>query len=224
MDTGTRNRLRTLVEGGSDLLQAAGDPTTPPEELYRIWQVTSIPQAIRALARNPNTPPYLLGKIAYDYPEVVLRNPVLPLVLLEDPSLGLLFTTRSDEAGRLRLAQAALRLRSRLFRAILGARERVLTFRHATERIGPYFPERLTEYSSGLVMLEGDPVVSGGDALTQGYPYIQASVRVQATRADPDYPKFAAFLREAGWTQGSNKDVWTKISDQGDFPFSTYTG
>lgn len=67
-------------------LQAALDPATAPEQLRRL---ASSPQSEvrRAVAANPNTPEEVLGRLLVHFPEEVLGNPVLDLLLVVNPNL-----------------------------------------------------------------------------------------------------------------------------------------
>jgi hypothetical protein len=83
----------------SVLLARARDHTTPGAELAQIANALLASRraraddppdrraALAAVASNPNTPPGLLLSLADDHPEEVSANPVLPLLLLEDPAL-----------------------------------------------------------------------------------------------------------------------------------------
>ncbi len=68
----------------------AADPSTPPERLEELFDGWDFRRALRrelraAIARNPNAPPSLLRQAFEQFPEALLENPVLPLLLLEDP-------------------------------------------------------------------------------------------------------------------------------------------
>ena len=65
-------------------MQEAEDPRTLPGRLREIadWGARDLPLAVAA---HPNAPPDLLRRLVVWHPEAVLRNPALPLVLLEDP-------------------------------------------------------------------------------------------------------------------------------------------
>lgn len=66
------------------LLQEALDENTPAERLSELAK--SIHYKVRkAVAQNPNTPPYLLQKLFLHFPVQVLNNSVLDLLLLEIP-------------------------------------------------------------------------------------------------------------------------------------------
>lgn len=65
-------------------VREAKDPNTPKERLATLSQ--SDDADIRAaLTENPSTPLPLLFELAILYPAQFLRNPLLPLLLLEDP-------------------------------------------------------------------------------------------------------------------------------------------
>jgi hypothetical protein len=77
----------------------AANPETEPALLESLWN--EIPQGgvsrltgnareaffaiLDALAANPNTPPYILKKIAGKHPDAFALNPILPLLPLEEP-------------------------------------------------------------------------------------------------------------------------------------------
>src|SRR5262249_48757960 len=68
------------------LQQEASNVTTAPERLQELassWPGYLVRQQIAA---NPNTPARLLAVLGAGYPEAVLANPVLPLLLLVQPS------------------------------------------------------------------------------------------------------------------------------------------
>jgi hypothetical protein len=81
--------------GHASLRQEAADPAAPPARLREIHREQgcfrgrdvsrSQQRVLDALARNPNTPPEVLRELAGTFPDAFLRNPVLPLLLLEDP-------------------------------------------------------------------------------------------------------------------------------------------
>ena len=65
-------------------LQQAEDPTTSPERLQEL--ATSPDPAIRqAVAANPNTPLETLWQLAREFPHQFWENPILPLLVLEQP-------------------------------------------------------------------------------------------------------------------------------------------
>ncbi len=68
-------------------LEEATDPGTSPQRLSELarWRGA----VARAVAANPNAPPRILAWLAGRYLEDVLANPVLPLLLLEDPGFVL---------------------------------------------------------------------------------------------------------------------------------------
>jgi len=68
-------------------LLAVTDPSTPPHLLAQILDTyRNDTQIEQALASNPNTQIADLSTLILSYPEAVLRNPVLPLISLEDPA------------------------------------------------------------------------------------------------------------------------------------------
>jgi hypothetical protein len=67
-------------------LQEAKDPNTPISRLLALWREQN-PQILRALAQNPGTPVDKLLILAQRYPAEFLENPVLPLLLLENPNV-----------------------------------------------------------------------------------------------------------------------------------------
>lgn len=64
----------------------AVDPTLPPQRLLYLHRYVA--EIDDLIAGNPNVPLSLLWKLALDYPEAVLANPILPLLFLEDPNLA----------------------------------------------------------------------------------------------------------------------------------------
>ncbi|BAZ41816.1 leucine rich repeat variant [Calothrix sp. NIES-4101] len=67
------------------LLEEALDENTPTERLREIVRKGN--KTIRnAVARNPNTPPDILIECFYEFPNHVLNNPALELILLENPN------------------------------------------------------------------------------------------------------------------------------------------
>lgn len=75
----------TSMESERTLLQEAEDPRTLPRRLHEVVNLSRGDEVRPAVAVHPNAPPALLGMLARWHPEAVLRNPALPLVLLEDP-------------------------------------------------------------------------------------------------------------------------------------------
>jgi len=71
----------------AERLRLAQDPATPPRQLAELAQGANSRTIKQALARNPNTPPADLLRLAGRYWADFLENPVLPLLLLEDPGL-----------------------------------------------------------------------------------------------------------------------------------------
>lgn len=81
-------RLEFVIHGacvGMTLRAEAENPETPPE---RLRELVKRGQG-RFVAGNPNTPPKLLLKLAAHHFESFAANPVLPLLLLEDPGFCL---------------------------------------------------------------------------------------------------------------------------------------
>jgi len=68
-------------------LLLAQDPATPPRQLQELGQGVNSRAIKEAVVRNPNSPPALLLRLAGRYWQPFLENPVLPLLLLEDPGL-----------------------------------------------------------------------------------------------------------------------------------------
>ncbi|MCL6526889.1 MAG: hypothetical protein K6T57_08390 [Thermaceae bacterium] len=67
-----------------DTLREAQDPRCKPERLRRLASLTE--EVRRAVAANPNTPAEVLVRLAVRYPQEVLQNPVLDLLLLVNPN------------------------------------------------------------------------------------------------------------------------------------------
>ncbi len=92
-----------LIDGNRDGVgaqqspaQAAADPHTPPDELEALYAaLEKNPKAwlpydrkiLALLAKNPNTPPYMLMALLPDFTSQVLDNPALLLIKLERPDL-----------------------------------------------------------------------------------------------------------------------------------------
>ena len=99
-----------------ELKRAASDPTTSPEQLTQIaeqvvqWRPAPEPRWDRLgalIARHPNTPPNTLARLAGRFARAFLQNPVLPLILLEEPGFIAQFH-ESDLLRVLRFPQAPL--------------------------------------------------------------------------------------------------------------------
>jgi hypothetical protein len=83
----------------STLLQRASDTQTPPQKLVEIANTCHHRTVLSTLARNVSCPPEAMGILVTQVPFAVAKNPVLPLVLLEDPD----FLNRSGEQAVLRM-------------------------------------------------------------------------------------------------------------------------
>jgi hypothetical protein len=75
----------------------AQNPNTPSETLRALSQ-TDDEATLRALAENPNTPLDCLFELAELFPGLFWRNPVLSLLLLEDPFLARRIPATTQEA------------------------------------------------------------------------------------------------------------------------------
>ncbi|RBP45365.1 hypothetical protein DES53_103363 [Roseimicrobium gellanilyticum] len=73
----------TLPQGSQ--LEEAADPSTPPMRLHELARNGGAREK-RAVAANPNASNELLVWLARWHWEAVLKNPVLPLLLMEDPN------------------------------------------------------------------------------------------------------------------------------------------
>ena len=62
----------------------AQDETTSPETLRELARHEDC-QVRQYVAKNPNTPVEVLLNICFEFPSEVINNPVIPLLLLEDP-------------------------------------------------------------------------------------------------------------------------------------------
>lgn len=85
-------------------LGRARSPHTPPEDLWMLYEDVTARRAVlsearpgvreyaeqlaEALAGNPNTPPRLLAPLATLHPDAFCRNPVAPLLVLEEPEFA----------------------------------------------------------------------------------------------------------------------------------------
>src|SRR5258705_14020741 len=76
--TASANDLLALAQGTLDALGVDEDDTPPPEEWSSEQWCRSEVEVLRALARNPNSPPELLGRIFWIVPLEVLRHGALP--------------------------------------------------------------------------------------------------------------------------------------------------
>jgi hypothetical protein len=83
----------------STLLQLASDIQTPPPKMVEIANNCLHRTVLATLARNVSCPPEALGLLVTQVPFAVAKNPVLPLMLLEDPD----FLNRSSEQAVLRM-------------------------------------------------------------------------------------------------------------------------
>ncbi|MDJ0746371.1 MAG: hypothetical protein QNJ32_23820 [Xenococcaceae cyanobacterium MO_167.B27] len=64
--------------------QLAKDETTSPEILAELARSEDY-QTRQRVAENPNTPTKVLLKICREFPSELMNNPVVPLLLLENP-------------------------------------------------------------------------------------------------------------------------------------------
>ena len=64
--------------------QLAKDETTLPEVLAILAKSEDYPTR-RSVAANPNTPTAILLNVCREFPAEVMNNPVVPLLLLENP-------------------------------------------------------------------------------------------------------------------------------------------
>lgn len=69
----------------SQLCVLARNPETPPERLRRLAQ-NRAPGLREALATNPNTPLDVLSDLIQSVPTAFCRNPLAPLINIEDPA------------------------------------------------------------------------------------------------------------------------------------------
>lgn len=67
-------------------IAVAKNLNTTPELLTELARHEDI-QVRQAVARNPHTPPYTLFLLAEEFPQDFLKNPIFPLLNLEDPQL-----------------------------------------------------------------------------------------------------------------------------------------
>ena len=66
--------------------QLAQDETTAPDKLTELARHNDL-LTRQYVAGNPNTPTETLLNICFEFPNEVTNNPVIPLLLLEDPYL-----------------------------------------------------------------------------------------------------------------------------------------
>lgn len=81
----------TAAERARAMLPEAQDPTTPPQRLGQIAQYAArelgfLCPVVEATAANPNSSPGLLLYLLAIHPHVVMHNPALLLVMVEDPA------------------------------------------------------------------------------------------------------------------------------------------
>lgn len=67
-------------------LSEALNENTAPERLGELVEKDASRAIHEAIAQNPNTPTYLLLKLFKNFPLEVINNPVIPLLLLENPN------------------------------------------------------------------------------------------------------------------------------------------
>ena len=125
------------------------DPATPTATLekihyecssgYRSAHKSVFKDIGKILAQNPSTPPVALARLAI-FSEQFLLNPVIPLLLLENPGF---WTTLSTEA----LEQLSRAKIYRKFSKLLG----VPTLSYKS---GPGFGFEINEYSCGLIRVK----------------------------------------------------------------------
>ena len=63
--------------------QQAAKPNTSPEDLIYLAKTSN--KLARLVASNPNTPAYILLRLGVDSPAEFVQNPILPLLILENP-------------------------------------------------------------------------------------------------------------------------------------------
>jgi hypothetical protein len=68
----------------SEQLTLAQDPACSEADLIRLSK-SKDPSMLAALTENPSTPISILARLGGAFPDALFRNPVLPLLLLEDP-------------------------------------------------------------------------------------------------------------------------------------------
>ncbi len=145
-----RHQLRQLSEGHEEdeerrLRKLLANPSADPDELADIWNFgAGLPEeAFQLLARNPNTPPEILVGLLSMHPDDVLRNPVFPLLLLEQPKL----------LQELPSSTVAALVKAPSFKRMLGRPVKTLTFRAAEQMLRgttAQIPERIEEYQVGF--------------------------------------------------------------------------
>lgn len=80
-------QLRALAAESKELARlVCTNPNAEPNLLRELANKSDY-KILSAIASNPNTPTDILWKVGLDFPEEVLSNPVLPLLLLENPNL-----------------------------------------------------------------------------------------------------------------------------------------
>lgn len=78
-----------------DSLALAQDEQTPPDVLRELSK-TSSPTVLEHIALNPNAPTEVLVRLGQRFPDALMENPVLPLLLIENPRL---FADMTDETA-----------------------------------------------------------------------------------------------------------------------------
>jgi len=138
-----------MLETLDGYLPLAADPSTPTAVLerihydctpgYRSAHKSVFKDIGKILAQNPNTPPVALALLAI-FSEQFLLNPVIPLLLLENPGF---WTTLSTEA----LEQLSRAKVYRKFSKLLGAP--IISYKS-----GPGCGFEINEYSCGLIRVK----------------------------------------------------------------------
>src|SRR5262245_57514620 len=81
-------------------LEEARDPKTSPERLAALAKSDDI-EVRWAVTQNPNTPVEVLFTLGAELPDALLQNPLLTLLLLEQPTL--MYEMPKETAGALLL-------------------------------------------------------------------------------------------------------------------------
>ncbi|AFY55299.1 Leucine rich repeat protein [Rivularia sp. PCC 7116] len=134
-ETTPPNKLRILAYESVELARlVATNPSAEPDLLGEL--ASSEDKVTReGVAKNPNTPTDVLLKLAGDFPQQFFSNPVLSLLMLENPNLAtdisywsLLKLLKQDDAPEWFLACAAMHANSLVLEA-------VAKHKHASEQV-----------------------------------------------------------------------------------------
>lgn len=80
-------RLKELLTLEPKLsLEVSQNPSATAELLEKVYRSSKSSAVHERVARHPNTPPPILREVAKEHPDSFFSNPVVPLLVLEDPN------------------------------------------------------------------------------------------------------------------------------------------